>query len=200
MADTDDLFMHLMVDIETLSTSSDAAILSIGAVFFNPDVGILGDQFYAQISAEEATRHGQVDGATLRWWMNQSPAAIEAAFNGQMSHQGALVAFSSFAANRYMRGPGPETYLRVWANGPSFDLTILEYAFRRAHLPVPWSYRAPRDVRTILNLPGIVLPETPETLVAHHALDDALLQAGRVICAWQQIASRAGDTEDRIHG
>ena len=42
----------VMVDLETLSTKPNAAIVSIGAVFFDPKTGELGDTYYQVIDIE----------------------------------------------------------------------------------------------------------------------------------------------------
>ena len=37
---------HLAIDLETLSLEPNAHILSIGAVFFDPATGAMGDMFF----------------------------------------------------------------------------------------------------------------------------------------------------------
>ena len=41
---------QLMVDLETLSTRPDAAIIAIGAVYFDKVTGETGDEFYCTIT------------------------------------------------------------------------------------------------------------------------------------------------------
>lgn len=43
---SDKLYSHLMVDMETMGCGSDAAIVSIGGVFFDPSSGNTGAEFY----------------------------------------------------------------------------------------------------------------------------------------------------------
>ena len=41
---------HIMLDLETMSTASNAAIVAIGAVEFEPETGKLGREFYCNVS------------------------------------------------------------------------------------------------------------------------------------------------------
>jgi hypothetical protein len=64
---------NVMLDIETLSVSKNAAIISIGAVFFNPATGEMGNEFYQTITRASCEAQGlEVDGDTLQWWSEQS--------------------------------------------------------------------------------------------------------------------------------
>ena len=49
---------HLMVDLETLATSPDAAILTIGAVLFDPYSTRVYDKFYTRVNLESTTDLG----------------------------------------------------------------------------------------------------------------------------------------------
>ena len=44
--------MHLMIDLETLATTPDAAILTIGACTFDPKGSEICTQFYERIELE----------------------------------------------------------------------------------------------------------------------------------------------------
>ncbi len=160
---------HCMVDLETLGTSSDAAIISIGAVgfHFNPAIE-LSEKFYEVIDVQSAIdRGGRVDGATLQWWVNQSGDA-RTVFSATNVHvDNALMNFALFYRNN--------GFERIWAKPSSFDIPILESAFRRSSVKTPWSIRDVRDVRTFLDTVGA--PKREHSGVAHHALDDAITQA-----------------------
>ncbi|MBK0004878.1 3'-5' exonuclease, partial [Erwinia sp. S38] len=43
---------HLMIDLETMGNKPNAAIVSIGAVFFEPDSGEIGNTFYSNVQLE----------------------------------------------------------------------------------------------------------------------------------------------------
>ena len=65
----------VMLDLETIGQHSNAVIVSIGAVFFNPLTGNIGAEFYQVIDIEDAMKYGEVDGSTLKWWMKQNDDA-----------------------------------------------------------------------------------------------------------------------------
>lgn len=60
----------IMVDLETLGTTADAVILSIGAVKFDLVSGQIDDEgFYASISVESSlNRKRRISEDTLLWW------------------------------------------------------------------------------------------------------------------------------------
>ena len=46
---------HLMVDLETLATSPNAQILTIGAVTFNPNGYEVYDEFYLRVDVDSCS-------------------------------------------------------------------------------------------------------------------------------------------------
>ncbi|EGU4505611.1 3'-5' exoribonuclease, partial [Salmonella enterica] len=67
---------NLMTDLETMGKKSNAPIVSIGGVFFEPQTGELGPEFCRVINLESAMGQGAVpDGDTIIWWLRQSPEA-----------------------------------------------------------------------------------------------------------------------------
>lgn len=177
--------MHIMVDIETLSTRMDAAILSIGAVRFTPH-RIEPYSFYNVVGLAGNTSLGRhIDANTLAWWMDQSPGAREVLRGtGAVHLSEALVAFGTWV--RGAAGPDKEE-VYVWANGPNFDLSILEHAYAQHTYPAPWNFRNVRCMRTLRSLVGADLVQRTEPHCPHNALDDARAQA-----EWVQNAWRAG--------
>lgn len=170
----------LMIDIETLGTAPGSVVLSIGAVTFDAETGEFGEEFYVAIEPSSAVANGlTMDVSTIKWWMEQSADAQAAAFSGATHATTALLAFSEF-----VKAAGAT---RVWAKPPSFDLVLLESAFRSCFIDIPWHYRAPRDVRTLFDITGAVQPDVG---TAHNALDDAKSQALGVVEAYRILAAR----------
>lgn len=67
---------NLMIDLETMGKNKDAPIVSIGAVFFTPETGDIGQEFYTVVSLESAMGQGATpDGDTILWWLKQSSEA-----------------------------------------------------------------------------------------------------------------------------
>jgi exodeoxyribonuclease VIII len=165
----------VMLDLETLGNRSNAAIISIGAVFFDISTGDIGDKFYTSISLESSLRYGDVDGSTLAWWMKQSSEA-QSVFNDAKSVPllDALAHFSSFIGSK-------KNSVYVWGNGATFDNVILSNAYVRASMPRPWHYSKDCDVRTLAKLGRDIIgtdfkEKTSNVGTAHNALDDAIFQ------------------------
>ena len=78
---------HLMIDIETLATTPDAAILTIGAVKFDPygddrdKATRRAETFYKRIDLDSNVELGRtINEDTLRWWCDQSEDISHEAF------------------------------------------------------------------------------------------------------------------------
>ncbi|HEA0632055.1 TPA: 3'-5' exoribonuclease, partial [Escherichia coli] len=73
---TSRLWHHLMIDLETMGKNPDAPIISIGAIFFDPQTGDMGPEFSKTIDLE--TAGGVIDRDTIKWWLKQSREAQSA--------------------------------------------------------------------------------------------------------------------------
>jgi len=124
----------VMIDLETLSTRPDAMIRSIGAVAFGS--GGLGAEYSVVLDPARAVGH--MDPVTVSWWLGQTGSArhvLSAAYPGRRTHLAtALQEFRWF----WDALEAPPAKLRVWGHGASFDLPILESAFRAVGHPIPW--------------------------------------------------------------
>ena len=176
-------FSHLMIDLETLGTAANAPVVAIGAVFFDPNTGTLGDTFDAAIDVEDAMRYGVMSGSTFKWWLGQSDAARQKVVRGRERAEDVFGRFGSFAMKH-------GDNVQPWGNGASFDIAILDHAFPRIlNKPAPWKFWNVRDVRTVKELAtGIVrFDDKMKQGVAHTALDDAVHQAKWVSVCWQGL-------------
>lgn len=158
---------HVMFDAETLATTSDAVILSIGAVKFDLDSDKIDDAgFYASISVDsnlELKRRISED--TLIWWMKQGPAAQGVFHESKQTLREALLDLAD-----WMGGSSDYT---VWSNGADFDLPMLAHAFTQCGIEIPWKFYNSRCFRTYKNLPGAKAIRLPASGVKHNALSDA---------------------------
>lgn len=166
MANTD-----VMIDLETLATSTDAAILTIGAVKFDPFGKDISDpameSFYVRVDLDSCHNIGLVtNDDTIAWWSNQSAEAQEEAFG-----EGNRIPITDAMNQLYKFCWGAK---RVWSNGSVFDIVICEHIFKKIGKANPWQFWQIRDVRTAFDL-GINPQRPPVT--AHHALQDAWNQA-----------------------
>ena len=161
--------MDIMLDIETLATSPDSVILTFGAVKFNPFEAYqeLDNGLYFRISVDEQLALGRrVDDSTVAWWGTQNEQVREEALgeNDRVS----LQEFSK-ELNRFVVGAD-----RIWAQGPVFDIVILENLYRQLAKPTPWPYYVIRDSRTLLKALGDT--RQPGAML-HNALADCVSQA-----------------------
>lgn len=162
---------NVMLDLETLGQGPEAAIVAIGAVFFDLQDGTFGEPFYRVVDLASAMAEGgKVDAATIMWWMGQ-PEEARAIFNlPAVPIDQALLDFASF-----LEGTADPRAVQVWGNGSDFDNVILASAYRRSGLEVPWAFWNNRCYRTVKNLnPGRKLIRQG---THHNALDDAVSQA-----------------------
>lgn len=185
---------HLMIDLETMGTAFDAPILAIGAVYFDPDTGKMGDKFYEAIDIADAFRYGRASGDTVRFWMGQGDEARKACVSGNKKAAAVFTAFETFCLKH-------GSNVRPWGNGASFDISILDYAFPRVlKKGSPWKFWNVLDCRTVKEMAKGKVDFTRERKgPAHHALYDAIHQAEWVSHYWQglrQTPVKVLETED----
>lgn len=156
--------MDLMIDIEGLGTGPDTTILTIAAQEFDPLVrGNFGRDFYARVTLEsQEDRSIQQD--TIDWWATQPAAVREEAFceEGRVDLREALEGLHRVAWHAR----------RVWAQGPTYDMNILEHAYKSLNMALPWRYFSVRDSRTVFSL----CPNLSKYPASHHALEDCRRQ------------------------
>lgn len=165
---------HLMIDLETMSTAGDAAILSIGLQPFDPRgdgidpaAGLL-----LHVDLQASMNAGlRVDASTILWWLSQSDDARA----GLVARDPLMLSVALQNLVDWGKTVVSWKWVKVWANGAAFDPPILENAFRRCRIDIPWEYSNVLDVRTMKWL----APDVPKVAptVAHDALSDAQAQA-----------------------
>ncbi|EFE9723682.1 exonuclease, partial [Escherichia coli] len=109
---------HLMIDLETMGKNPDAPIISIGAIFFDPQTGDMGPEFSKTIDLE--TAGGVIDRDTIKWWLKQSREAQSAIMTDEIPLDDALLQLREFIDEN-----SGEFFVQVWGNGANFDNTIL---------------------------------------------------------------------------
>jgi len=176
----------IMIDLETLGTTADAVILSIGAVRFDLDAGALFDApsgpnkfFYTAVELDWQPNR-RIDADTLAWWMTQGDAAKRVFIDKDK----VVLSTALFNLHKWI-DPAPTTMPTVWSNGADFDLPMLSHAYRAFNMTLPWAPYAARCYRTYKNLPGARAIKLERTGQRHNALDDAIDQA-RHLCAIHQ--------------
>lgn len=156
--------MHLMIDLEGLATGPDTTILTIAAQTFDPfGSGYYDRHYYARVTLESQENRA-IDDGTIAWWATQPEHAREEAFGEQdripldqaLDELGKLIWHSRL----------------IWAQGPTYDMNILEHAYKSYGKALPWKYYQVRDSRTVFSL----WPDQPIPPTSHHALEDCRRQ------------------------
>jgi hypothetical protein len=156
--------MDLMIDLEGLGTGPDTTILTIAAQAFDPvGRGFYDQHYYARVSLESQPDRSIQQG-TIDWWATQPAAAKEEAFGeeGRIPLDQALDELGRLIWKAK----------RVWAQGPTYDMNILEHAYKSYGKPIPWQFYVVRDSRTVFSL----WKDLPKPPTSHHALEDCRRQ------------------------
>ena len=157
---------HIMLDLETLGTSSKSVIVAIGAVAFDFESDFQ-ETWYSTVSAKSGVDAGlQMDPDTVSWWLQQSDQAREIFKNPSNDLKSALNLFSAWVKEVDPAG--------VWGNGVDFDNVIIMNSYVACGMKMPYRYSKNRCFRTVRGLfptEGVVRQGTH-----HNALDDAIFQ------------------------
>lgn len=172
---------RVMIDIETLATSKQAAVLSIGVAVFD-DQSILDTAGWA---CDLEHLHGDINPQTVGWWMKQNESAREFSFTGKhhpLSVASELRPYISDAEE-------------VWANDPDFDCVILQHWWERMPRLNAWpvSFRKYRSVRTMMMLANRYYVGTDHVwtgATVHNPIEDAACQARAVIEVFEALDRR----------
>lgn len=155
---------NVMIDLETLGTGADCAILSIGAIEFQNGIG---NFYYTVINTQSCLDNERtVDQSTIDWWSKQSDESrtvFEEAKVSTITLESALLELNKFIDGR-----------KVWGNGADFDNTIIASSMRWFSINPSWKFynnRCFRTLKSLVNLPLITLG------LKHSALFDAMSQA-----------------------
>lgn len=168
----------ISIDLETLSLSNRARILSIGACEFNRETGAIGKQFYCTLEPpiDSIGKCIETSDATAEWWDKQSSEAKAAL---QLNRLGYASGLNSFMI--WMRNFNTQA-IKVWANEPSFDCAILGHSLQAHKFATPWQFYNERSYRTIKDIGKEIVGIDYANLeiknaTKHHALEDAIYQA-----------------------
>lgn len=174
---------HVMIDLETMGTIPQSAIVSIGAVVFDPRTNSVGKsskfRFYTELDYEEQNRMICPD--TQAWWLKQT-AKARSALHGLDDLEEELVNLAEWLPKD----------AKVWGNGSIFDIAMLEDAYRQYGIDIPWKFWNVRDCRTIKDLYESSRGGWDKTAGgdAHNALHDAIYQAEYICTMWNKILKR----------
>lgn len=172
--------IHIVLDLETMGTSQNAAIIEVGLVIFN-HMGVEGninliDTYSSAVTLTSSMLHGGItDANTIEWWMDSDRAEARNNWirSNKLSLPRVLNDISLLLGNFSSFEPLP----LIWGNGVNFDNAILKSAYERLEVKVPWGYRQEADFRTLKLLYKSIVPEPAFVGTPHTALDDARHEA-----------------------
>ena len=169
--------IHAMIDLETLHTTPQATVLTVGGVKFNPfDSSEPHSEFYFKLDIDSQNR--EVSDDTIAWWGRQDPKVQEEAFSSENR-----VSMETFLNSL------PKWMVSVdvlWGHGYGFDITIIEDMLRQCNKSIPWQFWQVMDSRTLFNLCKIDPRKAMQTDL-HNALADAYFQAKGVQMAYKEL-------------
>jgi DNA polymerase III epsilon subunit-like protein len=177
-------FNDIMLDIETMGTDSFSSIISIGALEFDIETGDTGKEFYVNIDLQSCIDSGlTISAGTVMWWLQQNEQARKDLVDRKVVHiKTALLMFDAFCDKKH----------NVWGNSARFDCGLLQNAYNKVALPIPWNYWNERCVRTLVSLK----PEIKKSYIfkgtAHNALHDCYHQVGYCSEIWKQLKQKNG--------
>lgn len=174
----------IAIHVDTLGRGPTAPVLAIAAVQFDRLTGKLGGDFYMEVELNSVLRNPafQVDGETMRWWMDQSPGRRRVFLANEFKKNDVnefalptvLDQFSSW-------GRGLASSMVPWTHRThSHDINVLDYAYLRGAvgLQPPYGVNNMRDLGTLLDValavnPSFVVPSKRSTNKAP-ALNEAI--------------------------
>ena len=173
------------MDIETLSTTANSVVLSIGICFFDEDI----EQEYQEIVDKgieiffdcEIQEGRHIMPSTLKWWEKQG-ADAQRVLNAvdTISPRDFHSIFETFCKDVGVSYNWVIKKCRWYTRGNHFDIAIMESLFSDFSVTPPWKYYNPRCVRTYLEEHGFsdnAKLVKPPGMIAHNALHDAAFDA-----------------------
>lgn len=134
-----------MIDIETMGTEVDAAIVAIAAYEWDDNRAVQLCNILVDWIGAVKYHDRSISPETVRWWMQQSTEVQQQAIN--QDGRVPLIEALGMLADCL-----PDDMTQIWSKSPSFDLLILRCSYVSLRMPTPWKYYQERDVRTLISL------------------------------------------------
>lgn len=172
----------LMIDIETMGNTHDAAMIQLAGVFFNRETGETGAEFCENICLDSCLAEGFAKNEeTEQWWSKQNQEVLAEITKNPSPVRDVIKRFADFIGN--------DRDLIVWSHA-TFDFVIVQNylrSFGAGRMP----FRGARDIRTLVDLSGIDLDQYDWSVSkTHNALDDCKFQVTYCVDAMNAIGGK----------
>lgn len=141
-------------DVETLGKRSDSVILSMAAIYFDPDAKptwheLVNSAFFVKLDAQDQMKrlHRSTTKSTMEWWAKQCEHVKVKSFKPATSD----VTFEyGYEMMREWAASKKDDKCWVWARG-NLDQLVLDDIEEQIGLKPIWPYARWRDVRTAID-------------------------------------------------
>lgn len=167
----DSELLHVVVDTETLATSSSAGIVEIALVQV---AGGIPRNW--EIRPDSISYSMDKDPRTIHWHEERAPGYLERLNIRGMDWQQTMREVCKYLKELEAYAGKP---ICLWCQGTDFDIPILKANLEcvlNHNEPLPWAYCYVRDIRTLAAL----YPEIKYEKGSHSALDDATKAAAHL--------------------
>jgi hypothetical protein len=160
----------LMIDIETLGTGSNAVMIQLSGVFFDPGTKKAGRVFDRCLGVDDSVAKGfEKDKSTEQWWKEQNQDIFNGIINRGEDCRTVMKDFLDFSICPIAGDPP-----RIWSHA-TFDFVIVnnylsKLGFRKL------DFRKAMDIRTLTYLSDLDTSCYDWDNKTHNALDDCLFQ------------------------
>ena len=181
-------------DVETLGKESNSVILSMAAIYFEPDkepshTQLRGSAFFVKFDVQDQIKrlNRKVGKTTIEWWSKQCENARNKSFKPRADD----IQFEiGYEAMRQWANTKNDSKCWVWARG-NLDQLVLDSMEEQLELKPIWPFSRWRDIRTAVDFlygttNGYVEVDTPAWVEAfdsklhitkHNPIDDCVFDA-----------------------
>jgi len=177
-----------MLDLETMSTFHDAAVVAVSFIVMEDEKPASRDWLAEGWLIDPSLAIGHISHEAMGFWDDQAPEVRKKMFSGKQSPREVLQEINSFLHPHVK----DDNYL-VYADPASFDFPILRHQFATLGIMPVWGWRRERcmgSMRKGLEEEAQWPITRVESEVPHHATYDALAQMSEllnILEAYRQI-------------
>ena len=145
--------LHLMLDLETKAKTPRSMIMQIGAIVFTPNEDGSGfkkcvfDTFFLNIEDVRESDVYDIDPETISWWEEKDKKDAWKRYiesEDKVPIKEALEKFSDFVTDYRIS--------KLWAKPSRFDFSIIEYAFNKEGVKIPWFHGNVNCLRSVISI------------------------------------------------